>query len=136
MVHGPWGTNDGKTLKKGKFTYTNLNRVPYNPYLLKKYKCHINIEFTGSLGTVKYQLGYTHKGMDMTTVSLQYSDKVGEPVNEIQRFINARYIAPHQANWRICENELLGRFLAVERLDINLPYKQSDAFTPQNLRIP
>ena len=86
--------NDGKTIKKGNFTYTSQNVVPYNPYLLKKYKCHINVEFTGSLGTVKYQLGYTHKGMDMTTVSLQSSDKEGEPVNEIQRFINARYISP------------------------------------------
>ena len=54
--------NDGKTIKKGNFTYTSQNAVPYNPYLLKKFKCHINVEFTGSLGTVKYQLGYTHKG--------------------------------------------------------------------------
>ena len=69
----------------------------------------------------------------MTTVSLQSRDKEGEPVNKIQRFINARYIDPHQATWRICENELLGRFPAVERLDIHLPNKQSVSFTPQNI---
>ena len=125
--------NDGKTIKKGNFTYTSQNVVPYNPYLLKKFKCHINVEFTGSLGTVKYQLGYTHKGMDMTTVSLQSSDKEGEPINEIQKFINARYIDPHQATWRICENELLGKFPAVERLDIHLQDKQSVTFTPETI---
>ena len=45
--------NDGRTIKKGNFSYTSQWIVPYNPYLLKKFKCHINLEFTASLGTVK-----------------------------------------------------------------------------------
>jgi hypothetical protein len=82
--------NDGRTIKKGNFAYTSQWVVPYNPYLLKKFGCHINVEFTGSLGTVKYQLGYTHKGQDLATVSLQSGAKDGEPRNEIQEWLNCR----------------------------------------------
>ena len=125
--------DDGRTIKKGNFTYTSQWIVPYNPRLLKKYRCHINTEFTGSLGTVKYQLGYTHKGQDLATVSLQGVGKEGEPVNEIQKHLNARYIDPHHATWRMFENELLGRFPAVERLDIHLPNKQAVSFNPEKV---
>ena len=79
--------NNGRTIKKGNFTYTSQWVVPYNPYLLLKYGCHINVEYTGSLGTVKYMLGYIHKGQDLTTVSLQTG---GEIRNEIQEWLNAR----------------------------------------------
>lgn len=82
--------NDGRTIKKGNFTYTSQWIVPYNPFLLKKYRCHINMEYIASLGSLKYQLGYTHKGQDLTTVSLKSSEKEGEPKNEIQEWLNAR----------------------------------------------
>jgi hypothetical protein len=125
--------NDGRVIKKGNFSFTSQWIVPYNPFLLRKYRCHINTEFTKTLGTVKYQLGYTHKGQDLTTVSMQTSGKEGEPRNEIQSWLNARYIDPHHATWRIFENELLGRFPAVERLDIHLENKQSVTFNPKNV---
>lgn len=38
--------------------------VPYNPFLLKKYKCHINVEYCASIGSVKYIYDYMHKGGD------------------------------------------------------------------------
>ena len=66
--------------------------VPYNPYLLKKFGCHINVEYTGSLGTVKYMLGYIHKGQDLTTITLQSEG----PRNEVQEWLNARYNIPKQ----------------------------------------
>ena len=124
---------DGRVIKKGNFTYTSQWTVPYNPYLLKKFCSHINVEYTGTLGTIKYQLGYTHKGQDLTTVSLQTASNKEEPRNEIQEWINARYIDPHMATWKICENELLGRFPAVDRLDIHLENRQSVTFNPNNV---
>ena len=43
-------------LSKGGEPTTIDNRwvVPYNPYLLLKYKCHINMEIVASVGGIKY----------------------------------------------------------------------------------
>lgn len=38
--------------------------VPYNPYLLLKYNCHINIEISSSLKSIKYLFKYLHKGVE------------------------------------------------------------------------
>lgn len=46
--------NDGRfILRKGK-PLTNRHVVPYNPYLLYKYNCHINVEICSSVTSVKY----------------------------------------------------------------------------------
>jgi glutathione peroxidase-family protein len=36
--------------------------VPYNPYLLQYFNCHINVETCGSIKTVKYLFKYIYKG--------------------------------------------------------------------------
>ena len=50
------------------------------------------MEYTGSLGTVKYMLGYIHKGQDLTTITLQSEG----PRNEVQEWLNARFNIPKQ----------------------------------------
>ena len=57
--------------------------VPYNPFLLKRYNAHINVELSGSMKTVKYLYKYIYKGPDkaMTEVSINAgSIKRGPPV--------------------------------------------------------
>ena len=44
--------------------YTNQNVVPYNPYLLLTYECHINVEIVTSMAVIKYMLNYMFKGND------------------------------------------------------------------------
>jgi hypothetical protein len=41
---------------------TNAWVVPYNPWLLRKYKAHINVEVCASVEAVKYLLSYVYKG--------------------------------------------------------------------------
>ena len=48
--------------------------VPYSPYLLLKYKCHINVECCLSVRGVKYLYKYVHKGPDRAMVALHKSD--------------------------------------------------------------
>lgn len=43
-----------QTFVKNGNTYTNLDLVPYNPFLLMKYECHINVEIANSMKVVKY----------------------------------------------------------------------------------
>ena len=47
-------------INKKKVNYTADNRwiVPYNPFLSKTFKCHINVEFSSSVRSVKYICKY------------------------------------------------------------------------------
>lgn len=55
--------NDGQMLK-----VTNQHIVPYNEFLLMKYRSHINVEIVSSLGVVKYLFKYIFKGFDRALV--------------------------------------------------------------------
>ena len=44
--------------------------VPYNPYLSRKYDCHINVEKVVSIRSLKYAFKYVFKGPDMVLVKL------------------------------------------------------------------
>jgi hypothetical protein len=44
--------NNGRVVDKGGFVFDNRWVVPYNSYLLLKYKCHINVECCNSVTSV------------------------------------------------------------------------------------
>jgi hypothetical protein len=46
--------NGATAVTGGKYTVDNRNVVPYSPYLLRKFDCHINVEHCGSVESVKY----------------------------------------------------------------------------------
>jgi hypothetical protein len=48
----------------GRQTVTVDNRwvVPYNPYLTRRYKCHVNVEVCSSIKVIKYLYKYIYKG--------------------------------------------------------------------------
>ena len=50
--------------------FTNGDVVPYNKYLLFKYKCHINVECVHSVCAIKYLFKYILKGNDSATVKV------------------------------------------------------------------
>ena len=64
--------------------------VPYNPYLSRKYRAHINVEVCASVRAVKYIHKYIYKGNDRTTVELGQND-------EISQYLQGRYIGPSEA---------------------------------------
>ncbi|CEG72552.1 hypothetical protein RMATCC62417_08095 [Rhizopus microsporus] len=45
--------------------------VPYNPYLTKKYKAHINVEVCSSIQAIKYVNKYVYKGSDCITLEIE-----------------------------------------------------------------
>ena len=77
--------------------------VPYNPFLSLRYKAHINIEVCSTITAVKYLYKYVYKGHDRATVQLLDSNGV---VDEISKFLDARYVSAFEACWRIYENDL------------------------------
>jgi hypothetical protein len=55
---------DGRKEKVRGHELDNRWVVPYNPYLLYLFNCHINVEACGSIKAVKYLFKYIYKGHD------------------------------------------------------------------------
>ncbi|KAK9050845.1 hypothetical protein SSX86_030188 [Deinandra increscens subsp. villosa] len=96
--------------------------VPYNRDLLVKYDCHLNVEWCNQGMLVKYLFGYLNKGTDHATVVLEDQNN-RTPVssllhseNEIEEFLNCRYISASEACWKIFAFETQYRSVPVERL--------------------
>lgn len=62
--------NNGRFVMKRGHRLTNQHVVPYNPYLLLKYQCHINVELVAFLLCLMYIFKYLCKGNDRVAVQL------------------------------------------------------------------
>lgn len=56
--------DDGMSVEVNGKSVDNRYVVPYNSYLLLKFKCHINVEVCSTVKSVKYVYKYIHKGYD------------------------------------------------------------------------
>jgi len=57
--------------------------VPYNPYLLLRFRCHINVEVCATIKACKYIFKYVYKGHDRAMAA---TAPVNTPVDEIQAY--------------------------------------------------
>ena len=104
------------------YTITSANVVPYNPYLLARFNCHINVERCSNIGVVKYLFKYIFKGADRGIVSIQNNH------DEIMQYKSGRYICPVEAAWRILKFDLHYNSHSVLRLPVHLPNEQNVTF--------
>ncbi|KAB2637010.1 hypothetical protein D8674_027544 [Pyrus ussuriensis x Pyrus communis] len=125
MIHGPCGIhnplspcmkNGSCKRKRGNRLPVSLNRqgnimvdnswvIPYNPWLLLRYDCHINVEICASIKSVKYLYKYVYKGPDRVTVEFQ----------------DARWVCAPEALWKIFKFIINRIYPSVERMQIHLP---------------
>ncbi len=124
--------NNLKVLVKG-VELDNRWVVPYNPYQCKKFNGHINTEASISIYVVKYLFKYIYKGHDRATVVIEWVENPidGQQIerDEIQEYIDARYVSASEAVWRIFKMKLHGRFPAVQKLQVHLPNQQTVVFS-------
>ncbi|XP_077226376.1 uncharacterized protein LOC143862926 [Tasmannia lanceolata] len=97
--------------------------VPYNPYLLRRYNCHIKVEICSSIKAVKYLYKYIYKGHDTVAVQI-IQGEAKTVIDEIQSFQNARWVSPPEAIWRIYAFDLCKIFPSVVTLQLHLPNQQ------------
>lgn len=103
-----------------KCTLDNRWVVPYNPYLLRMFNCHINVEVCSSIKAVKYLFKYIYKGHDRACVSI--TDNTNEvEIDEIKQYRDARWVTPPEALWRIYGFELRKMHPPVLQLQLHLP---------------
>ena len=67
--------------------FTNQYVVPYCPQLLLLFDCHINIEVSTRLGTVKYLSKYIYKGSDRATMEISSGIQ-----DEIKAYLDGYFI--------------------------------------------
>lgn len=73
--------------------------MPYNPYLLAKFGCHINVGVCTTVKSIKYIYKYVCKGYDAAHVEVGDSQDVD--TDEITDFVSGRYVGSTEAAWRL-----------------------------------
>lgn len=114
--------NNGNSASVRNKVIDNTWVVPYNPYLLLKYNCHINVEVCATIKSVKYLFKYVYKGYDCASVRITERNS---NFDEIQKHIDSRYISAPEAMWRILGNDMHKQSHTIIRLPVNLPENQS-----------
>ena len=100
---------------KDEAILNNTFVVPHNIKLLKKYGAHINVEWCNRTSAVKYLFKYIPKGVDRatyviekgnttttfdTTTSDESNERVIKQRNEIQVYVDARYLSACESMFR------------------------------------
>ncbi len=111
--------------------------VSHNVYLLTKYDAHINIEVCNNIRAIKYLFKYVYKGHDRAIVEISHqSDNAIEgnvvETDEINKYLDCRYVSASKAAWRIFKFDMHERFPTVERLQYHLPNQQMVLFDDDN----
>ncbi|XP_073363567.1 uncharacterized protein [Aegilops tauschii subsp. strangulata] len=122
--------DDGRRAKVRGKMLDNRWVVPYNPYLLRMFNCHINVEVCSSIKAVKYLYKYIYKGHDKASFSIDHPDTDGN-IDEIKRYVDGRWITPPEAMWRIFGFPLCANYPPVLQLPLHLPNMHRVAFNAQ-----
>ena len=104
------------------FDVTNRDVVPYNPYLLLRYNCHINVEKSTSPRNAKYLYKYVTKGPDRAMIR---SELDGQARDEIADYKDCRSVGSCEAAWHLLGYPIARRYPSVQvRTPSNLSFIQ------------
>ncbi|KAK8942878.1 hypothetical protein KSP39_PZI009132 [Platanthera zijinensis] len=103
--------------RDGDFMADNGWVVPYNPWLLLKYDCHINVEICSSIKSIKYLYKYVYKGPDWVAFEVC----PGPNYDEVSKYVDGRWICAPEASWKLFKFHMYQTFPSVVRLQIHLP---------------
>ncbi|XP_074271743.1 uncharacterized protein LOC141595678 [Silene latifolia] len=92
--------NTGDVVVIRKHNMDNRWVIPYNPYLLSLFDCHLNVEVCSTMHAVKYLYKYIYKGHDRVSFSLAEGEEP-QAVDEISQYQTGRWVSPCEAAWRI-----------------------------------
>src|ERR1700737_244345 len=96
-------SSNGFTVVRGRHEFTNCDVVPFNPYLSAKFNCHINVKVATTVTAVKYLFKYVYKGHDRAVYQMvnDGADDQHQLINEIDEFLDGRYVSAPECVYRI-----------------------------------
>ena len=113
------------TLPKSGRKVDNGWVVPYNPFLSRRYNCHINVECCTSPKAAKYLYKYVTKGNDRAMVSTEIE---GEQRDEIAEYEDLRSVGSSEAAWHLLSFPITERYPSVQALRVHLKEQQQVIF--------
>ncbi|XP_068994247.1 uncharacterized protein [Neodiprion pinetum] len=113
----------GKTVNIG-----NRWIVPYSPILCRSFNAYINVEYCHSVQAIKYICKYINKGSDQATFSVRNDH------DEVENYLNGRYISTSEAVWRLLEFPIHDRHPTVVHLAVHLENGQRVYFSAENMQ--
>ncbi|XP_074314232.1 uncharacterized protein LOC141649440 [Silene latifolia] len=119
--------NTGETVLVRKGNMDNRSVVPYNPYLLAMFDCHLNVEVCSTINAVKYLYKYVYKGHDRILFNVTNSN-ASMLVDEIEKYQSGRWVSPPEAAWRIFGFKLFDTYSPVQPLPVHIPNGQTKKF--------
>ncbi|CAN1181910.1 ATP-dependent DNA helicase pif1 [Linum perenne] len=106
-------------------------QVPYNQYLLLRFQEHINLEFCNKSRSIKYLFKYINKPPDRASAAIVAEQDTEQPnngnsdvtpvIDEINAFLDCRYLAASEACWRIFKFDIHHHYPPVLRMNFHLP---------------
>ncbi|XP_076908517.1 uncharacterized protein LOC143565430 [Bidens hawaiensis] len=125
----------GFTVNKKYVVVDSRYVVPYNRALCLHFMAHINVEYCGWSMLIKYLFKYISKGSDRVCYKIAKSpneptipNEAPSHVDEIQNFVDGRFICPHEASWRIFNFPIHERNPPVQVLSVHLENSQNVTF--------
>ncbi|KAL3365177.1 hypothetical protein AABB24_010370 [Solanum stoloniferum] len=97
--------------------------VPYNPFLLKKFGCHINVEICSDIKVIKYIYKYICKGHDKIAFSVHNNDTNVE-IDEIKEYQSARWVSPPESVLRLFAFSISEMTPSICQLQLHLDVQQ------------
>ena len=82
----------------------------------------MNVEVCTTVRSVKYIFEYIHKGNDAAHIEIRQNYLNHD---EILQYLNARYVGPHQAVFRIMQYKIHEKSHIIIRLAVHLPLEQN-----------
>ena len=106
--------NTGQTFEVRHNQVDNQWVVCHSPYLIWKYRCHINVESIASVKAIKYIYKYVYKGHDCTTMEF------GRCRDKIKQYLDAHYISSCEALWHLFLFDMQKQVPNVVHLQVHL----------------
>ena len=123
---------DGQKVKVRNEWLDNRWVVPYNPVLLMRYNCHINVEICCSIKSVKYLYKYIYKGHDRASFSIEPKDNGKKVINEIKQYRDSRMITAIEAVYILYAFKLYSMSPPVLQMQVHLKGMHMVAYKSTN----
>ncbi|XP_074299256.1 uncharacterized protein LOC141630318 [Silene latifolia] len=111
--------NTRETVVVRKHNMDNRWVIPYNPYLLALFDCHLKVEVCSTMHAMKYLYKYIYKGHDRVSFSLAEGEEP-QAVVDIFQYQTGRWLSPCEAAWRIFGFDLFETQPPVMPLQVHL----------------